>query len=110
MNTPTISKFSSPLQVLVKNIEDRKLEAELKLRQAKSSHDSFQEALSPKRGVDYHQPTCGICHFRSTQFQRSHNPVKCPMKKPCTSSRFCSDLSKPQDEKDKLRELKQQVD
>ena len=109
-NIPTTSKFSSPIQVFIKNMEDRKLEAELKLQQAKSSYESFQEALSPKHDVDYHKPMCGICHFRPTQFQRSHNRVNCPTKKPCTSSRFCGDVSKHPAEKDKLRELKQQVD
>ena len=39
---------------------DRKLEAELKLQQAESSYESFQEVLSPKHGVDYHKPMHGI--------------------------------------------------
>ena len=109
-NMPSVAAFSSPLQVLLKNLAEQKDVAEEHLKQAQFEHESLEQEFSPKADIDYTKPSCSICHFRAGTKQRSHNRANCPTKVTCQSARICGDIEKHPAEKDRLRTLKRAVE
>ena len=77
-NMPSVVAFSSPLQVLLKNLAEQKDVAEERLKQAQFQHISLEQEFSSNADIDYTKPSCSICHFRAGTKQRSHNRANCP--------------------------------
>ena len=97
--TLSSTNYSSPLE---RYLQDAKIQVSTQTDLVKKAQNNIDEFYS---SIDKRSPSCSLCHRRE-----NHNQVNCPYKPyKCESALTCGDLEKHKDEKDKLKQLQQEL-